>query len=100
MAYENIIVETKGRVGIIRLNRPNALNALNAALKSELCDAIKTFDADDKIHCMIVTGSEKAFAAGADIKEMADKTYNEALLGNFAGDWDDAGQARKAVIAR
>jgi enoyl-CoA hydratase len=99
MAYENIIVETKGKVGIIRLNRPNALNALNAALKTELCEAIRKFDADDGIHCMIITGSEKAFAAGADIKEMADKTYNEALMGNFAGDWDDAAKARKPVIA-
>ena len=99
MAYENIIVETKGKVGIIRLNRPNALNALNAALKTELCEAIRKFDADDGIHCMVITGSEKAFAAGADIKEMADKTYNEALMGNFAGDWDDAAKARKPVIA-
>ena len=99
MAYENIIVETKGKVGIIRLNRPNALNALNAALKTELCEAIRKFDTDDGIHCMIITGSEKAFAAGADIKEMADKTYNEALMGNFAGDWDDAAKARKPVIA-
>ena len=99
MAYENIIVETKGKVGIIRLNRPNALNALNAALKTELCEAIRKFYADDGIHCMIITGSEKAFAAGADIKEMADKTYNEALMGNFAGDWDEAAKARKPVIA-
>ncbi len=99
MAYENIIVETKGKVGIIRLNRPNALNALNAALKTELCEAIRKFDVDDGIHCMIITGSEKAFAAGADIKEMADKTYNEALMGNFAGDWDEAAKARKPVIA-
>jgi enoyl-CoA hydratase len=99
MAYENIIVETRGKVGIIRLNRPNALNALNAALKTELCEAVRTFDADDNIHCMIITGSEKAFAAGADIKEMADKTYNQALMGNFAGDWDEAAKARKPVIA-
>ena len=99
MAYENIIVETKGKVGIIRLNRPNALNALNLALKTELCEAIRKFDADDGIHCMIITGSDKAFAAGADIKEMADKTYNEALMGNFAGDWDEAAKARKPVIA-
>jgi enoyl-CoA hydratase len=99
MAYENIIVEAKGKVGIIRLNRPDALNALNAALKNELCEAIRKFDADANIHCMIITGSEKAFAAGADIKEMADKTYNEALMGNFAGDWDDAAKARKPVIA-
>src|ERR1044072_3272028 len=99
MAYENIIVETKGKVGIIRLNRPNALNALNSALKAELCEAIAKFDADPGIHCMIITGSGKAFAARADIKEMSDKTYNEALMGNFAGDWDEAAKARKPVIA-
>ena len=99
MAYENIIVETKGRVGIIKLNRPNALNALNLALKTELGEAVKAFDTDPKIGCIIITGSEKAFAAGADIKEMADKTYNEALMGNFAGDWDEAARARKPVIA-
>jgi enoyl-CoA hydratase len=99
MTYENIIVETNGRVGIIRLNRPAALNALNMTLKVELGEAVKAFDADPNIGCLIITGSEKAFAAGADIKEMADKTYNEALLGNFAGDWDEAARARKPVIA-
>ncbi|MBV8790528.1 MAG: enoyl-CoA hydratase [Pseudolabrys sp.] len=99
MVYENIVVETKSRVGIIRLNRPNALNALNTALKAELGEAVKAFDKDANIGCMIITGNEKAFAAGADIKEMADKTYNEALLGNFAGDWDEAARARKPVIA-
>jgi enoyl-CoA hydratase len=98
-AYQNIIVETKGRVGVIRLNRPQALNALNSALKSELGDAVKKFDVDPAIGCIIITGSEKAFAAGADIKEMADKTYNEALMGNFAGDWDEAARARTPVIA-
>src|SRR5690348_18168699 len=99
MEYQNILVETKGRVGIIRLNRPQALNALNLALKAELCEAIRKFDADPDIGCMIITGNEKAFAAGADIKEMADKTYNEALMGNFAGDWDEAARARKPVDA-
>ena len=99
MDYQNILVETKGRVGVIRLNRPQALNALNLALKAELCAAIRKFDADPGIGCMIITGNEKAFAAGADIKEMADKTYNEALMGNFAGDWDEAARARKPVVA-
>src|SRR5690348_9791355 len=99
MDYQNILVETKGRVGIIRLNRPQALNALNLALKAELCAAIRKFDAAPDIGCMIITGNEKAFAAGADIKEMADKTYNEALMGNFAGDWDEAARARKPVVA-
>ena len=75
MSYENILVETKGRVGIIRFNRPQALNALNAALVEELIAAIDAFEADANIGCLLITGSEKAFAAGADIKEMANKTY-------------------------
>jgi enoyl-CoA hydratase len=99
MNYQNIIVETKGRVGIIRLNRPEALNALNQALKSELGKAIDAFDADDNIGCMLLTGSDKAFAAGADIKEMADKTFIEAYLGNFAGNWNAAARARKPIVA-
>ena len=99
MAYENIIVETKGRVGVIRLNRPQVLNALNLALKTELCDAIKKFDTDANIGCMVITGNEKAFAAGADIKEMVDKTYTDALIGNFTGDWDEAARARKPIVA-
>jgi enoyl-CoA hydratase len=99
MSYQNILVETKGGVGIVRLNRPAVLNALNMALKAELGEAIEAFDADDKIGCIIITGSDKAFAAGADIKEMADKTYTQALLGNFAGNWDQAARARKPMIA-
>jgi len=97
-SYQNILVETKGRVGIIRLNRPQVLNALNTALRAEVSEAIKEFDANPAIGCMIITGNEKAFAAGADITEMADKTYNEALTGNFA-EWDDVARARKPVIA-
>jgi enoyl-CoA hydratase len=99
MSYQNIVVETKGRVGIVRLNRPAALNALNMALKAELSQAIDAFEADDGIGCMLITGSEKAFAAGADIKEMADKTFIEAYLGNFAGTWDRASRARKPIVA-
>ena len=99
MTYQNIIVETKGRVGVIRLNRPQALNALNMALKAELSLAIDAYEADDKIGCMLITGSEKAFAAGADIKEMADKTFIEAYLGNFAGNWDRAAKTRKPIVA-
>jgi enoyl-CoA hydratase len=99
MAYENIIVETKGRVGIIRLNRPQALNALNRALVTELFQAIDGFEADEGIGCMLLTGNEKAFAAGADIKEMADKTFIEAYLGNFCADWDRAARARKPIVA-
>ena len=99
MSYQNIIVETKGRVGIIRLNRPQQLNALNVALKAELGQAIDAYEADDAIGCMLITGNEKAFAAGADIKEMADKTFIEAYLGNFAGNWDRASRARKPIVA-
>jgi len=99
MSYENIIVETKGRVGIIRLNRPQALNALNRALVTELFQAIDAYEADDAIGCMLLTGSDKAFAAGADIKEMADKTFIEAYLGNFCADWHRAAHARKPIVA-
>lgn len=99
MSYQNILVETQGRVGIIRLNRPQQLNALNLALKAELTQAIDAYEADDAIGCMLITGNEKAFAAGADIKEMADKTFIEAYLGNFAGNWDRASRARKPIVA-
>jgi enoyl-CoA hydratase len=99
MNYQNIIVETQGRVGIIRLNRPQALNALNRALVDDLTRAIDAFEADDAIGCLLITGNEKAFAAGADIKEMADKTFAEAYGGNFAADWDRAAHTRKPVVA-
>lgn len=99
MAYENILVDTKGKVGVIRLNRPQALNALSTTLKSELSAAIDTFEADAAIGCLLITGSEKAFAAGADIKEMADKTFIEAYLDNFTGTWDRAAHARKPIVA-
>src|SRR5512140_2870456 len=99
MTYQNIIVETKGRVGIIRLNRPQALNALNRALIAELIQAIDAFEADDGIGCLLLTGNDKAFAAGADIKEMADKTFMEAYLGNFCADWDRAARTRKPIVA-
>jgi len=99
MTYENIIVETKGRVGVIRLNRPQALNALNKALIGELTQAVEAFDADDKIGCMLITGSDKAFAAGADIKEMADKPFIEAYLGDFVSNWDAVAHARKPIVA-
>ena len=99
MTYQNIVVETKGRVGIIRLNRPNALNALNRALVAELTQALDAFEKDDGVGCLLITGSEKAFAAGADIKEMADKTFIEAYGGNFAADWDRAAHARKPIVA-
>ena len=99
MAYENILVETKGRVGIIRLNRPQALNALNAALIVEMNTALDGFEADDNIGCIVITGSEKAFAAGADIKEMANKSYMDVLLGDFAANQGRIALTRKPVIA-
>src|SRR5580658_4622560 len=94
MSYETIIVETRGKVGLIRLNRPQALNALNGALMRELGEAIDTFEAAANIGCMVITGSDKAFAAGADIKEMADKTFDQAFLGDFAAAWHRAADAR------
>src|SRR5215510_11434530 len=99
MSYETIIVETRGRVGIIKLNRPQALNALNSALNAEIARAIAVFDADEGIGCMLLTGSEKAFAAGADIKEMAGQSAVDMFMGDFAGTWDATANARKPVIA-
>jgi enoyl-CoA hydratase len=99
MSYQNILTETKERVGIVRFNRPQALNALNAALIEELGQALRAFDADEGIGCIVVTGSEKAFAAGADIKEMAGKSYTDAAMENFCADWDHIARVRKPVIA-
>jgi enoyl-CoA hydratase len=100
MAYENIIVETRARVGLITLNRPKALNALNAALMRELGDALMKFDADDAIGAIVITGSEKAFAAGADIKEMQSKTFVEAYKQDFiTAEWETVTHVRKPVIA-
>src|SRR6202050_2569715 len=99
MIPDHIIVETRGRVGVIRLNRPQALNALNSALMRELATAVDAFEADDKIGCMVITGSEKAFAAGADIKEMADKSFTDAYFGDFTAAWHRGAGARKPVIA-
>ena len=99
MTYEHILVETRGKVGIIRLNRPAALNALNTKLKAELSAAIDTYEADANIGCIVITGSDKAFAAGADIKEMVDKSFIDVFMGNFAGTWDRAAHARKPIVA-
>ncbi|MBL1257019.1 enoyl-CoA hydratase [Methylocystis sp. Sn-Cys] len=98
-SYETIDVETHGRVGLIRLNRPQALNALNALLISEVDCALAGFEADDGVGCVVVTGSEKAFAAGADIKEMKDKSFADAYLSDFIGRWDTVARARKPIIA-
>jgi enoyl-CoA hydratase len=100
MSSEHIIVETRGRVGLIRLNRPAALNALNGALMRELATAIDGFEADDAIGCMVITGSEKAFAAGADIKEMAPKSYADVFTEDFiTRNWERVTRCRKPVIA-
>jgi enoyl-CoA hydratase len=96
---ETIIVETRGRVGLIRFNRPQALNALNSALIRDLARAVDAFEADDTIGCMLVTGSDKAFAAGADIKEMADKRVVDVILADFLATWHRLADARKPVIA-
>ncbi|MFC2952855.1 enoyl-CoA hydratase [Marinicaulis aureus] len=100
MPYECILTETDGAVGIITLNRPDALNAFNRKLMDELTEAVKAFEADDAIGCMVLTGSEKAFAAGADIKEMASKDYIEVFKEDFiTGNWEEVARARKPVIA-
>ncbi len=94
-----ITVETHARVGLIRFNRPEALNAINAALIRELNAALDAFDRAPEIGCIIITGSAKAFAAGADIKEMSGKTYMEALREDFVGDWQHLAKVRKPTIA-
>src|SRR4051812_16472411 len=99
MTFDNILIETRGRVGIIRLNRPQALNALNSALNAELARAVADFDGDAGTGCILLTGSEKAFAAGADIKEMVDKSVVDAFMNDFAGNWHAVANARKPVIA-
>ncbi len=100
MSYENILVETDGQVGLIRLNRPKALNALSDALMIELGEALLAFDAQDEIGCIIVTGSEKAFAAGADISVMAGYDYMDVFNGEFiTRNWETVRRIRKPVIA-
>jgi enoyl-CoA hydratase len=99
MSHETIIVETRGRVGLVTLNRPQALNALNARLAAELTEALAAFDADPGIGAMIVAGSDKAFAAGADIKEMADKVFPQVVLDDFIAAWDGLTRLKKPVIA-
>lgn len=99
MAYETIMVETRGRVGLVRLNRPTALNALNSQVLGELLEAMRDFESNPSIGAVVLTGSEKAFAAGADIKEMMAKTYAEMYLADFFGGWEEFGRLRKPVIA-
>ena len=99
MAYETIIVETRGRAGLVQLNRPEALNALSSVLIGELNAALDDFEDNDKIGAIVITGSEKAFAAGADIKEMADLDYITAYKDDFLADWARVGERRKPLIA-
>ncbi|GAB4522691.1 MAG: enoyl-CoA hydratase [Amphiplicatus sp.] len=100
MAYECILTEKDGEVGILTLNRPEALNAFSDQLMDEVTDALKKFDADDDIGCIVLTGSEKAFAAGADIKEMASKSYIDVYREDFiTRNWEEATRVRKPIIA-
>jgi len=100
MSYQNIITETRGAVGLVTLNRPKALNALNSALMAELREALDGFETDGAIGAIVVTGSEKAFAAGADIKEMKDRGFVDVYLSDFiTRDWERLAQCRKPTIA-
>lgn len=101
-AYDNILVEKKGKddcVGLIQLNRPKSLNALCDALMHDLNDALEKFNADSSVGCIVLTGSSKAFAAGADIKEMQNKTYTECINSNFLSHWTRVAENRKPIIA-
>ena len=97
--YETILVETRGRVGWITVNRPEALNALNSQVMHDIVSAASAFDADEGIGAIVVTGSERAFAAGADIKEMEDKSGLEMLMGEHFGGWERFAAVRTPVIA-
>lgn len=99
MSYQTIIVETRVKTGLVTFNRPQALNALNEALIAELNAALVDFETNPEIGCTVITGSEKAFAAGADVKEMAEKTYIEAYLARFLDGWTRIADTRKPVIA-
>jgi len=100
MAYKTLIVETEEHVTLIRLNRPDALNALNSELMAELADAVKQAGKNDRVRCIVVTGSEKAFAAGADIAEMSEKSFVDVFAGDlFAEETDDILRCRKPIIA-
>jgi enoyl-CoA hydratase len=99
MAYETILVETRDKVALVTLNRPKALNALNAAVLADLLAALKGFDADPAIAASVITGSERAFAAGADIKEMASMDYVDAYLDDTFSGWEEFARTRKPVIA-
>lgn len=97
--YETILLERRGRVGIITLNRPKALNALNSQLMREVVSVVEDLDADEGIGAILITGSEKAFAAGADIKEMQPKPYMDVYLDDFFSAWDRLSSARTPIVA-
>lgn len=99
MGYNTIRAETRGKVGLVTLDRPKALNALNSELVGELNAALDGFEADGGVGAMVIAGGERAFAAGADIKEMAPKTYMDAFFGDFIGPWDRVARCRKPTIA-
>jgi enoyl-CoA hydratase len=99
MAYDNIKIEKRGKVGVITINRPKAMNALNRDTIGEILDAMQGYDNDPKISCMILTGSEKAFAAGADIKEMQERGYVENYMDDFFADVAKVAEIRKPIIA-
>lgn len=100
MAFETILTEIKDNVGVITFNRPEALNALNAQMIGEMAQALDQYEADDSLHVIVLTGSEKAFAAGADIKEMANKSFSDAYGADFiSGPWERIDRCRKPVIA-
>ena len=100
MSYANIVVETHDRVGLIRLNRPQRMNALNDALAAELGEALAAFDANPAIGAIVITGNDKAFAAGADIGAMAEWDYQKVYADNYiTRDWEDVRKVRKPVIA-
>lgn len=99
MTYETILTETRGAVAIVTLNRPKALNALNSTMMAELTAALAAYDKDDAVAVVVLTGSEKAFAAGADIKEMQSLDFVDAYLGDFISGWDAVSLLRKPLIA-
>lgn len=99
MTYETILTRTEGRVGIIQLNRPKALNALSGELMAELVDAVEAYDTDPDVGCIVITGSERAFAAGADIKTMAGATPAGMLANSFIDQWDRLRKVAKPLIA-
>lgn len=102
VAYKHIIAEVRGQhknIGFVQLNRPKALNALCAELMTELEDAVKSFNKNPDVACLILTGSQRAFAAGADIKEMQNKGFSDVVMGNFLSNWTALAESKKPIIA-